>query len=362
MAEIPMPVGTNLADNDQTRIIAAVSITWAFALIAVTLRFIARRLSGTMLWWDDYFTLPAMVFTTIQCFITDIWLMQHGFGKHIWANSLGPVDATVVFLKSLIIGEITFAMTIVFVKFSLLCFYWRLFKISGWVRYAIYVIGATVISWGIAVILVICFQCIPLKGFWDHNAEATCAVDAYKFFYGNSIPNILTDCAILILPIQSVQALKMNWVQKLSLYSIFTLGAAVIGISITRLISLVGLDWVSPDLTWNGRNPQIWTCLEMNIAITCSCLPSLRPILLFIKGSPKSQISQASAGVNSSGVPPWSIAKTNTFTITTRVDNYQASEDKHRLFYQMEDNQTRPISNGTELAEWNNKNFKAIDT
>lgn len=42
---------------------------------------------------------------------------------------------------------------------------------------------------------------------------------------------------------------------------------SVVAISITRLIYLVGLDIASPDVNWNFASAQIWTCVEMNIAI-----------------------------------------------------------------------------------------------
>ena len=42
---------------------------------------------------------------------------------------------------------------------------------------------------------------------------------------------------------------------------------SVVAVSITRLIYLVGLDIASPDVNWNFASAQIWTCVEMNIAI-----------------------------------------------------------------------------------------------
>lgn len=36
--------------------------TWILAFIAVTLRFVARRLSKAGLWYDDFMIIPALVF------------------------------------------------------------------------------------------------------------------------------------------------------------------------------------------------------------------------------------------------------------------------------------------------------------
>lgn len=42
---------------------------------------------------------------------------------------------------------------------------------------------------------------------------------------------------------------------------------SVIAVSITRLVYLLALDGASPDVNWNFAGTQIWTCVEMNIAI-----------------------------------------------------------------------------------------------
>lgn len=54
-------------------------------------------------------------------------------------------------------------------------------------------------------ILVAVFQCMPVSEFWDRYAppfaRTNCRVNAIRFCIGNSIPNIFTDAAILVLHI-----------------------------------------------------------------------------------------------------------------------------------------------------------------
>jgi len=57
---------------------------------------------------------------------------------------------------------------------------------------------------------------------------------------------------------------------------------SVTAVSITRLVYLVTLDINDPDVTWVFRMPQIWTCVELNVAVICGCLPQLRPLLQLI--------------------------------------------------------------------------------
>jgi hypothetical protein len=89
----------------------------------------------------------------------------------------------------------------------------------------------------------------------------------------------------------------------------------VTAVSITRLIVLVSLDITDPDVTWVFVYPQIWTCVELNIAVVCGCLPILRPLLLLITtGSATGTTTARSTRVTSEGAyaskpsrkSPWS--------------------------------------------------------
>lgn len=72
---------------------------------------------------------------------------------------------------------------------------------------------------------------------------------------------------------------------------------SVTAVSITRLIFLVSLDVTEPNVTWVFIDPQIWTCVELNIAVVCGCLPQLRPLLLLITtGSPSGTVASSARG------------------------------------------------------------------
>lgn len=77
--------------------------------------------------------------------------------------------------------------------------------------------------------LITIFQCQPVSDFWDRFSPAAkgpfhCGVNVNQFFDGNSIPNIITDAAILVLPIPFIWKLQLPKAQKLALTSIFILG------------------------------------------------------------------------------------------------------------------------------------------
>lgn len=49
-------------------------------------------------------------------------------------------------------------------------------------------------------------------------------------------------------------------------------------ISILRLAYIYPLT-VSPDFTWNSPLPTIWSCVETNTAILCSCVPTFKGLV-----------------------------------------------------------------------------------
>ena len=133
-------------------------------------------------------------------------------------------------------------------KASILCFYWRIFKYSQ-IRFPIWILAAIVACWYIAAVrvrleaeyvnrslltiltktLVGIFECHPVSGFWErfsptHPTTPNCPVDSNKYFDGNAIPNIITDAAILVLPLPFIWTLQLRRAQKVALTGIFTLG------------------------------------------------------------------------------------------------------------------------------------------
>lgn len=110
-----------------------------------------------------------------------------------------------------------------FIKTSILAYYKRIFSVRQF-RVAVYAVGALVLAWWIAVVLISIFSCKPIHGFWNKEINPTC-VNTKKFYIGNAVPNIFTDVLILAMPIRMVWTLQTTRPQKVSLSFIFLLGS-----------------------------------------------------------------------------------------------------------------------------------------
>ena len=87
-----------------------------------------------------------------------------------------------------------------------------------------YILGGLSIAWCFSIIMVSLLQCIPMAKTWDPTLEGHC-INLKGSFIGNAIPNIMTDVAILALPMPQVWNLHTSVSQKCQISFIFLLGS-----------------------------------------------------------------------------------------------------------------------------------------
>lgn len=146
--------------------------------------------------------------------------IAHGLGRH--ADTVLKGDL-VAFFKILLAFECIYITTVLFVKFSLILMYRRLFPLHEFKIY-LAILAAVVIGWWIAILAVCVFQCSPISKAWLPWIQGTC-INLKASFIGNAIPNILTDVAILCMPFRLVWKLHATIAQRLSICLIFLLGS-----------------------------------------------------------------------------------------------------------------------------------------
>ena len=174
------------------------------------------------------------------------------------------------------IGDFIYALCITLIKLSILSLFWTAFP-SKQMRFWTMVIGGVVTAWGIACVLVGIFSCLPIHKFWDRSVPGTC-IDQNAFYYGLQIPTIITDFAILFLPMKPVWDLQLPTRQKVSMTFIFCLALVTCAFDIVRLVALVQTP-ASPDITWISVPTSIWTDIEPSVGILVACLAVCKPLL-----------------------------------------------------------------------------------
>ncbi|KAL2784039.1 hypothetical protein BJX66DRAFT_348679 [Aspergillus keveii] len=240
------------------------------AILSVGLRFLARRKTASVK-IDDWLALLALVFGT-GLYVTGILICTIGFaGFHAAVLEVYQIER---FLLLVYIDNLFYALTLPTIKISILYMYHRLFPVRKF-AYALIVVGLIVTGWMVSVVTVQIFTCTPVRGAWIPSAANHC-INQTKFYYGNSVSNILTDVGILALPMPLIWQLKMSRRKKIAVTGILLMGGFVCISSIVRLCYLARID--NNDITYSLVAVGNWTSIETPLAIICGCLPTL-PVL-----------------------------------------------------------------------------------
>lgn len=148
-----------------------------------------------------------------------------GVGRHLMAlEILGEGDKVVMWAKMLIAAEWLYLCAAALPKLCVLTLYLRIF-VSRSSRIACQVLAVIIVSTFIAGGLTGSLGCHPLSYFWDKTIEGGYCINTNAFFRWISFPNILTDVAMLCLPLPLVWNLHASNGQKVGLTITFLTGS-----------------------------------------------------------------------------------------------------------------------------------------
>ena len=139
-------------------------------------------------------------------------------------------------------------------------------------------------------------QCIPIELAWDITGKSRDGcIDTTAFFYskpefGGMLTSCLTfvkavssthialDIWIILLPIKTLLSLQLPGREKGVLLGVFGLGVFSLVASIVRLYS-ISLFTLSKDPFFDAVPINQWSIVEVNVAIICASIPTLKPLL-----------------------------------------------------------------------------------
>lgn len=169
------------------------------------------------------------------------------------------------------------------------------FKWCNWICLAVVNIA------GAALTFLNIFQCRPVSAGWIFPTPQTAKCTDIVTLYLSSAPvNIVTDLALLILPIPILTGLRLPKKQKIILIVTFSAGIFIAVVDVVRIAYLqsAALDRLtvvntdtdnggqtqriveSTDFPWYASLSFMWSAIEVNVGIICACVPSLKPLFL----------------------------------------------------------------------------------
>lgn len=255
----------------------------AIALGVITVLFVVARITfklffsstGT-LGRDDKVILGTLAIR-IASMVLDIKAADNGLGKDVWTL---PPDEVTSFTEYLYILVVLYLAEVALIKISLTFFYLYIFPGTTIRR----LLWGTIIFTGLlgfAQVTAAIFNCTPVSHYWTQYMENTSGhcVDINAFGWTNGSLGVATDVWMLYLPLSQIHKLRLHWKKKIGVVIMFLLGAFVNVVSIIRLRSLVKFG-NSTNPTFDQWDAVYWSTLEVNIGMICTCLPTIRLILV----------------------------------------------------------------------------------
>jgi hypothetical protein len=112
--------------------------------------------------------------------------------------------------------------TVCFSKLSVLLMYTTLIPVPSMVKWA-RGIGAMIIAWNVSDILAGFLICRPIARNWDLSLPGTCGSQP-NFYFSMGVINLITDAAIIILPIPYLLRLRLAMRKKILAIAMLSIG------------------------------------------------------------------------------------------------------------------------------------------
>ncbi|OQE08731.1 hypothetical protein PENFLA_c125G07680 [Penicillium flavigenum] len=262
---------TNDPALDQRVSIAFIVIDTIFMLVFYVSRYFNPKAVGV----------PMVVCNTL-CYVfcmgsavTGILMVKiGGVGCHVDAV---PVTTFETWLQLSKVLEFTYTPAVMLAKLAALFLYYQVFEVPRY-RHIIAATGVILILQGLISVILAFSICRPFRYFWTQAVDVndgTCG-DVMLFYKSYSIPSLVTDVVILVLPWPILLRLQMRTSEKIGL--ILTFLAASLGIITCALrFSVFFTVPLFSDPTWYASGgPMIYALVEPSIYMIASILPTTR--------------------------------------------------------------------------------------
>ncbi|GIZ46853.1 hypothetical protein CKM354_000996200 [Cercospora kikuchii] len=267
-ANLSHPVTTQHRDAGVVLSILGMIVSTAFLSLRIYTRAFASRRWGV----DDAAIVVAwMLSISLQAILIYLWATEL-ISVHLWDISLSQAKESIL-LTTISAGAL-YIVTMAIAKLSLLIYYHKLSP-SRWFRYLIYAVGTFIIVYSTAMFFAVIFACKPIDKSWDFTIENGQCMDKDAIYLGHAGLNTGTTLLLFGIPVPIMLKLEIPKLQKFGLAAMLFVGVLTLIASVVRLALLpAALHYA--DTTWSIAKPAIWLCIETNLVIICSCLPSMR--------------------------------------------------------------------------------------
>ncbi|KAF1839291.1 MFS monosaccharide transporter-like protein [Decorospora gaudefroyi] len=267
--------------------LALCSLFVAFRLVS---RFLVVRKPG----WDDYTMIAAWILAFGASFCI-CYSTTKGLGRR---QQNIPPEWQEPMKKSSYVFSVLYNPALMATKTSILLFYLTLSKTHKVFRWATIATLIVVNVGGLALTILNILQCRPVDAAWASPVPDSAHCTNIVTIYLSSAPlNIITDLAILFLPMPILTGMRLPKKQKVILVLTFGFGVFVAVVDVIRIAYLQEAQRKTleaaqantsesgneqrntGDFAWFSSLSFMWSTVEINLGIMCGCVPALKPLV-----------------------------------------------------------------------------------
>ncbi|KAF4629023.1 hypothetical protein G7Y89_g9132 [Cudoniella acicularis] len=269
----------------------------SIATITVGLRFHVRRTRRTKFGLDDWTILAALVLAWLLSILFIVASAKGALGghtpinpkTHLGVSNQDSQNSAKVEYGAYVIMSLAFGL----IKISVVSFYRRIFVGQAFRQWSLALL-VFICVWMVAFFLALTLWCgvHPAAGWTSRATILAYCTNLADLELAFAATDAITDLMVILTPIPMLWGLQMSIKRRLALMGIFLLGALSTASSILRMVFVV-VDIYGTTLGYRDflalvTNVEIWSEVEVCIALIAACLPTLRP--LFSGNSPESII------------------------------------------------------------------------
>lgn len=170
------------------------------------------------------------------------WLLSPpNISVYVAINKGAPIQ--IAYVATLFYAPMAF-----FIKVALLSILARIFAPSRKTVILIYTILAVVMGYYIPAFIIKIRICDPISAYWEGTQHGGKCLNQGAVITADSVMSVVTDLAILLLPLPLTWSLHMSTGRKLRIIGLLSAGGLATGFSLYRLVMIVR-DGDSPDQT-----------------------------------------------------------------------------------------------------------------
>ncbi|RAH67795.1 uncharacterized protein BO66DRAFT_393525 [Aspergillus aculeatinus CBS 121060] len=225
---------------------------------------------------EDYWLVVAVLFANVVSVAT-IVAVHYGLGYHLFrVNTEDPSLHALKWIFLCVWLTATFnGPSMLATKIALLLYYRRLFIVQQiWLRIFWWTNMVYVVLWAIGSTISYALSCVPASYYWERfDPQSTMHGTCHNTTTADALPlimDLVSDVAILVLPIATIATLQMPLARKIGLIIVFSVGFIAVVSAIARVAVLYTATNLHSDFTYAAAPFELLDVIQLNVAIVCA--------------------------------------------------------------------------------------------